>query len=120
MKIDFENNIFPLFDPRALDDVKDPAPCSTGGSGICSAQAGRSRPKRGKFSTRPHQRAKGPWTEHDLIELGIPGSGVAAPGVVFHGGVFHMFIQTEFMRSGGTASTQFPTTASTGRCSTPR
>jgi hypothetical protein len=42
-----------------------------------------------------------PWTEHPNISLGIKGSGVAAPGVVFDNGVFHMFIQTEFMVSGG-------------------
>jgi hypothetical protein len=45
---------------------------------------------------------EGPWTQEPLIDPGLDGSGVAAPGVVFEDGVFHMFIQTEFMKSGGT------------------
>ena len=43
----------------------------------------------------------GPWVELAPIILAVCGSGVAAPGVIFEDGVFHMFIQTEFMKSGG-------------------
>ena len=51
----------------------------------------------------PAAELAGPWTEHEPISLAVKGSGVAAPGVTYEDGVFHMFIQTEFMKSGGSA-----------------
>lgn len=102
MKISFDSNIFPLFNPHTHDDVKDPCPVFDGKVWHMFGSGGTVTTETwGIFhATAPGR--EGPWTEHDLIELpGVSGSGVAAPGVVFHGGVFHMFIQTEFMRPGG-------------------
>ncbi|WP_271898331.1 hypothetical protein [Candidatus Phyllobacterium onerii] len=49
-----------------------------------------------------------PCTHAVVIDLPVKGSGVAAPGVIYECGVFHMFIQTEFMKYGGVASTLSP------------
>jgi hypothetical protein len=52
-----------------------------------------------------HARASavdGPYAAANLsIPVGIGGSGVAAPGVIFDRGEFHMFLQTDFARPGG-------------------
>ncbi len=102
MKISFENNIFPLFTPNVLDDVKDPCPVFDGTQWHMFGSGGTVTTETWKIFHATAPSREGPWTEHALIDLGIAGSGVAAPGVVFQGGVFHMFIQTEFMRPGGT------------------
>jgi hypothetical protein len=48
-------------------------------------------------------RLEGPYALSDgAVDVGPAGSGVAAPGVIFDGAAFHMFLQTEFDRSGGT------------------
>ncbi len=101
MRISFDTNVFPLFNPAALDDLKDPCPVFDGESWHIFGSGGTVTTETwGVFhATAPN--LYGPWTEHDIISLGISGSGVAAPGVTYDDGVFHMFIQTEFMKSGG-------------------
>lgn len=101
MKMRIVSNQFPLFQPSGLDDVKDPCPVFDGQLWHMFGSGGTVTVESWKIyhATAPH--LEGPWTQHDLITLPVEGSGVAAPGVVFDAGVFHMFIQTEFMKSGG-------------------
>lgn len=51
-------------------------------------------------ATAPH--AQGPWTEQPPAEVrGFVGPRASAPGVLFDAGVFHMFIHTDFVATGG-------------------
>ncbi|TIW23914.1 MAG: hypothetical protein E5V81_09650, partial [Mesorhizobium sp.] len=101
MKIDFETNVFPLFHPQAVDDLKDPCPVYDGRLWHVFGSSGTVTSETWKILHATAPELHGPWTEHAPIELPVTGSGVAAPGVVHEDGVFHMFIQTEFMKSGG-------------------
>lgn len=101
MKIEFATNLFPVFQPEGLDDVKDPCPVFDGARWHIFGSAGTVTTETWKIFHATAPTIEGPWTQHALIELTIDGTGVAAPGVVFDDGVFHMFIQTEFMKSGG-------------------
>lgn len=101
MKISFESNVFPLFQPAALDDLKDPCPVFDGKLWHIFGSGGTVTTETWGIFHATAPSLNGPWTEHDIISLGISGSGVAAPGVTYDAGVFHMFIQTEFRFSGG-------------------
>src|ERR1700750_2860835 len=101
MSIKFETNGFPLFDPKAVDDVKDPCPVFDGQLWHMFGSSGTVTSETWSILHATAPGLFGPWTEHDAIVLPVVGSGVAAPGVIYDGGVFHMFIQTEFMKSGG-------------------
>ena len=101
MPISFDTNVFPLFDSDLVDDLKDPCPVF---DGACWHIFGSSGTVASETWSILHMTAPdlyGPWQEHNAIELPIVGSGVAAPAVIYEAGVFHMFIQTEFMKSGG-------------------
>jgi hypothetical protein len=101
MKIDFHSNQFPLFDPVALDDVKDPCPVFDGQKWHVFGSGGTVTTETWKIFHATAPGLQGPWDEQVSIVLPIEGSGIAAPGVIFDQGVFHMFVQTEFMKSGG-------------------
>lgn len=101
MKINIVSNLFPLFQPSGLDDVKDPCPVFDGTLWHMFGSGGTVTRETWKIYHATAPTLDGPWTQHDLIELPVDGSGVAAPGVVIDDGVFHMFIQTEFLKPGG-------------------
>jgi hypothetical protein len=101
MRIDFATDVFPIFQPEGLDDVKDPCPVFDGRLWHVFGSGGTVSTETWKIFHATAPALEGPWTQHGLIDPGLDGSGVAAPGVVFEDGVFHMFIQTEFMKSGG-------------------
>jgi hypothetical protein len=101
MRIDFATNVFPVFQPVDLDDIKDPCPVFDGQHWHVFGSGGTVSTETWKIFHATAPALEGPWTQHPLIDPGLDGSGVAAPGVVFEDGVFHMFIQTEFMKSGG-------------------
>lgn len=106
MTITISDNVFPLFHPALTDDLKDPCPVFDGE--IWSIL----------HATAPD--LYGPWTEHEPVSLPIHGSGVAARGVIFDAGVFHMFVQTEFMKSGGRCEHAVSNDGfSRARCSSP-
>lgn len=102
MRIKIVSNQFPIFQPSGLDDVKDPCPVYDGRLWHMFGSGGTVTVESWKIYHATAPALEGPWTQQDLIELPIVGSGVAAPGVIFDEGVFHMFIQTEFMKLGGT------------------
>lgn len=84
-----------------IDDVKDPCPVFDGHSWHMFGSGGTVTTETWKIFHATAPALEGPWTQQPLITLPVEGSGVAAPGVVFDEGVFHMFIQTEFMKPGG-------------------
>jgi hypothetical protein len=101
MKIDFKTNVFPLFDPATLDDVKDPCPVFDGHIWHMFGSGGTVSTETWELFHATAKSLEGPWEEQKPVSLPISGSGVAAPGVIYEDGVFHMFVQTEFMKSGG-------------------
>jgi hypothetical protein len=101
MAITFETNVFPLFDPQHVDDLKDPCPVFDGSYWHVFGSSGTVTSESWGILHATAPDLYGPWIEHEPIRLPVSGSGIAAPGVIFEAGVFHMFIQTEFMRSGG-------------------
>jgi hypothetical protein len=101
MKIDFKTNTFPLFHPAALDDLKDPCPVFDGRIWHMFGSGGTVSTETWELFHATAARLEGPWEEQKAVTLPINGSGVAAPGVIYAEGVFHMFVQTEFMKSGG-------------------
>jgi hypothetical protein len=101
MNITFETNVFPLFNPQSVDDLKDPCPVFDGQRWHIFGSSGTVTSEAWSILHATAPDMYGPWTEHAPLVLPVSGSGVAAPGVIFEAGVFHMFIQTEFMKSGG-------------------
>lgn len=101
MKLTIAENRFPLFQPQGLDDVKDPCPVWDGRMWHMFGSGGTVTSETWLVYHATAPALEGPWIQQPLIELPVSGSGVAAPGVVHEAGVFHMYIQTEFMRSGG-------------------
>lgn len=101
MKLTIAENRFPLFQPQGLDDVKDPCPVWDGTRWHIFGSGGTVTSETWLVYHATAPALEGPWQQEPLILLPVTGSGVAAPGVVHEGGVFHMYIQTEFMRSGG-------------------
>ncbi len=101
MKFNFETNVFPLFHPQSVDDLKDPCPVFDGTLWHVFGSSGTVTTESWKILHATAPDLYGPWTEHEALDLAVNGSGIAAPGVIHECGVFHMFIQTEFMKSGG-------------------
>jgi hypothetical protein len=101
MTIEFVTNVFPVLQPVGIDDVKDPCPVFDGTRWHIFGSAGTVTTETWKIFHATAPALEGPWTQEELIDPNLDGTGVAAPGVVHEDGVFHMFIQTEFMKSGG-------------------
>jgi hypothetical protein len=101
LKIQFETNVFPLFHPGSGEDLKDPCPVFNGNVWHMFGSSGSVKSETWSILHATAPELYGPWTEHEAIGLPLSGSGIAAPGVIFDSGVFHMFIQTEFMKPGG-------------------
>jgi hypothetical protein len=101
MKIQHNINVFPLFHPAVTEDLKDPCPVFDGDMWHVFGSSGNVKKEVWSILHATAPELLGPWTEHEPIKLDVVGSGVAAPGVIFEAGVFHMFVQTEFMKSGG-------------------
>lgn len=95
-------HLFPLYDPPRSDDLKDPCLVHDGTLWHIFGSGGDTDTERWGIHHATSRFLKGPWTEHPTFYLPIHGSGVAAPGVLYDAGHFHMFIQTEFMKEGGT------------------
>jgi len=101
MAIRYFTNTFPLFSPLSTEDLKDPCPVFDGKVWHIFGSSGSVRSETWSILHATAADFYGPWIEHEPIRLQITGSGIAAPGVIFDAGVFHMFIQTEFMKPGG-------------------
>lgn len=101
MNVTFGSNVFPLFHPKEIDDLKDPCPVFDGRVWHMFGSGGTVTTESWTLFHATSTHLEGPWTQHDPIHLPIQGSGIAAPGVIYADGVFHMFVQTEFMHPGG-------------------
>lgn len=101
MKFSIASNQFPMFQPTGLDDVKDPCPVFDGTTWHMFGSGGTVTSETWQIYHATAPTLDGPWTQGPLIDLPLTGSGVAAPGVVYDEGLFHMFIQTEFMKPDG-------------------
>jgi hypothetical protein len=92
---------FPLYNPSHVREVKDPCLVYDGSVWHIFGSGGDTISETWSIHHATSPSLAGPWTQHPHIDLPVSGSGVAAPGVVFSDGAFHLFIQTEFMREGG-------------------
>lgn len=93
----------PLFQPRAARDTKDPCPVFDGRGWHLFGSAGSVVVEEWELLHATAPRLDGPWTEQQPLRLeGLTSSRVAAPGVVVEDGVFHLFVQTDFLALGGT------------------
>ncbi|MDB5506386.1 MAG: hypothetical protein JWR75_1024 [Devosia sp.] len=101
MTLHFTQNVFPMFNPADLDDVKDPCPVFDGHLWHMFGSGGTVTTETWTLFHATTASLDGPWIEHAPVTLSISGSGIAAPGMIYEEGVFHMFVQTEFMKSGG-------------------
>lgn len=100
-QLDFDTNVFPLFDPANIDDVKDPCPVFDGHQWHLFGSGGTVTTETWTIFHATAHELSGPWQEQEPISLRISGSGVAAPAVIYEHGIFHLFVQTEFMHEGG-------------------
>jgi hypothetical protein len=96
------SNTFPLFSRPPHQDVKDPCLVFDGRQWHIFGSGGSSKREVWSIVHATAPAADGPWTFHASVRLDLAGRGVAAPGVVFDEGRFHLFIQTEFMWPNGT------------------
>jgi len=98
MRID----IFPILEPRLVRDTKDPCPVFDGKRWHIFGSAGSVMTESWLIFHATGTTLYGPWEEQEPIVLPLQGSGIAAPGVVYEDACFYMFVQTEFLREGGT------------------
>ena len=96
------SNLFPLMSPERWRDIKDPCPVFDDVKWHMFGSCGTVLDESWDIFHATSPTLSGPWIEHDQLHLDIHGSGVAAPGVIFEDGLFHMFVQTEFQLPDGT------------------
>lgn len=93
----------PLWADSQYRDTKDPCPVYDGHIWHLYGSGGSSLTEEWSILHAVSETLDGPWEELPPVQLvGVSGGHVAAPGVVFDGERFHMFVQTEFMGPGGT------------------
>lgn len=97
----------PLFEPpreaTSWRDCKDPCPVFDGSQWHLYGSGGSVYDEVWVITHAVAHSPEGPWHPVGPIELqGIAGPHIAAPGIVWEDGVFHMFVQTDFMALGGT------------------
>jgi hypothetical protein len=97
-----KDNQYPLFNPHTHRDVKDPCPVFDGKRWHIFGSGGDVTCEQWGILHMSSANLNGPWTQHPTLYLNVAGSGIAAPGVLFENGTFHMFVQTEFLKGGGT------------------
>jgi hypothetical protein len=104
----------PLLISERFRDAKDPCPVFDGEVWHLFGSGGNSRTETWQILHATAPGPEGPWTERDPVMLiGLKGDHVAAPGVVYDGGRFHLFIQTEFFKLDGTVEYLTSTDGST-------
>jgi hypothetical protein len=88
--------------PLKTDDIKDPSLVrDDSGTYHIFGSGGNSANEQWGVAHFAAPTPEGPWKQLPTIYLDLPGDGVAAPGVIFDRGKFHMFIQTEYSKAGG-------------------
>jgi hypothetical protein len=93
----------PLLTETKYRDTKDPCPVFDGRQWHIYGSGGSVLSEQWDILHATADDISGPWTEHEALTLpNVQGGVVAAPGVVFEDGVFHMFVQTDCFRLNGT------------------
>ncbi len=95
------NDQFPLRHPVGTRDVKDPCLVYDGERWHIFGSGGTVTSEQWGVYHLVADDPWGYWHERPPIVLDLGGRGVAAPGVIYDRGQYHMFIQTEFMHTGG-------------------
>lgn len=86
----------PLYLATRFRDNKDPCPVFDGSTWHIYGSGGSVLTETWEILHATAPTLEGPWTEHNPIPLhGVHGKSVAAPGVIFDNGQFHMFVQTD-------------------------
>ncbi len=92
----------PLIENSEFLDTKDPCPVFDGKKWHIFGSGGSSEAEIWKILHATSSSVDGPWKLEEPCTLeGLSGPHVAAPGVVYDEGAFHMFIQTEFLGLNG-------------------
>jgi len=92
----------PLYLQTKYKDTKDPCPVFDGKGWHIFASGGSIATETWKILHATASDIWGPWTEQEACELeGLTGDHVAAPGVVYEDGLFHMFVQRDFLATEG-------------------
>ncbi len=101
-----KRRVGPLWKDSQYRDVKDPCPVFDGKYWHIFGSGGSVNGERQEEWEILHAIApslEGPWTELPSVKLlGLGGKHIAAPGVLYEKGLFHMYVQTEFLDLGGT------------------
>src|SRR4051812_21091362 len=92
----------PLFEPRWGRDAKDPCPVFDGAVWHLFGSTGSVVVERWRILHATAPLLSGPWMEQEPAFLqSLSSDRIAAPGVVWDSGLFHMFVQTDFIGTGG-------------------
>jgi hypothetical protein len=92
----------PLYLATRFRDNKDPCPVFDGSTWHIYGSGGSVLTETWEILHATAPTLEGPWTEHNPIPLhGVHGKSVAAPGVIFDEGKFHMFVQTDCLALNG-------------------
>lgn len=96
----------PLWPQSRYRDTKDPCPVYDGKAWHIFGSGGAviaENPEEWEILHATAPNVEGPWTEQPSAQLiGLAGKHIAAPGVLYEKGKFHMYVQTEFLDVGGT------------------
>lgn len=94
----------PLWERSQFKDIKDPCPCFDGTRWHIFGSGGSVRDEVWRIVHAQASSISGPWEESVCTLVGVSGEHVAAPGVVYDpvDGLFHMFVQTDFLAVDGT------------------
>jgi hypothetical protein len=94
--------IGPLFESTRFKDAKDPCICFDGTLWHIYGSGGDTWPEEWQLLHATAPNIEGPWTEVEPLTLiGLTGTHVAAPSVVFEEGRYHMAVQRDFTDIGG-------------------
>lgn len=95
---------FQLIGTSQFPDIKDPCPVFDGNKWHIYGSAGTVVTEKWQIYHATATSLEGPWTEETPAHMALVGDRVAAPGVVYDEKerMFHMFVQTDFMRPNGT------------------
>lgn len=86
--------------PDAIS-VKDPCPVFDGEQWHLFTSYGSHQGEAWQCMHFTARQMTGPYELRRILQIDLPGGGIAAPGVVFDEGGFHLFVQTEYLRPGG-------------------
>jgi hypothetical protein len=95
--------IQPILESPPFRDTKDPCPVFDGAQWHLYGSGGSSITEKWEILHATSEDIDGDWiVQKSAVLRGVSGEHIAAPGVLYEDGLFHMFVQTEFMEPSGT------------------